>query len=234
MKTLQHAHLVATTAIENGFYKFNFKTPFTWSAGHRMPLYMDNRLFLHHMKHRKLIHEAFKESIKELIREEGVHFEVVIGVATAGIAWGVLISNEFGFRYAYVRGEPKKYGMKNLIEGLGGDLNLKGARVLVIEDVISTGASAAKAVQDVRDAGGECEHLVSIFNYGFKEAEDRFAQMDPPCKVRSILNYQTLVQIMREKKYLDEVELKDLQEWRTAPYSWGEERGFERVIKEKV
>lgn len=230
MKKLQHSHLVATTALSINAIKLNVKEPFQWASGYRMPIYNDNRRFLWDIDHRHIIVRAFRQ----LIIEAGVKFEVVAGTSTAGIPWATLLSNEFGFHLAYIREKAKGHGLKNRIEGIDAETGLAGQRTLVIEDLISTGGSSAKAVQAVRDAGGKCEHIISIFDYGFSEARKMFEDMYPPCKVLSILDYPSLMNAVRDKKYFDEEEFKALREWREDPYGWGEKRGFPQALKEKV
>lgn len=231
MKTTPNlTHLVATRALNINAVKLNLKEPFQWASGYRMPIYNDNRLFLYSMVHRNMIVSAFRE----LIIGTGVKFDVIAGTSTAGIPWATLLAQIFGFHLVYIRDKPKEHGLKNRIEGIDAKSDLQDCEVIVIEDLISTGGSSASAVQAVRDAGGKCKHIISIFDYGFAEAKNLFEQMTPPCSVYSILDYPTLMQAVEERGHFNKNEITELNEWRGAPTTWGEKRGFPKVVKEKV
>ena len=221
--------------------KLNIKNPFEWASGYRMPIYNDNRLFLYRSEHRRLITNALIRAAEIM----GVKkIDVIAGTSTAGIPWATSLANELGKSLVYIREKPKIHGLKNQIEGIDVHKSLAGASVIVVEDLISTGRSSAKAVQAVRDAGGECRAIVSIFNYGFKEAEEMFAgfrtfddknpelpKLYPPCEVFSLLEYNELMSVVEEEKYISKEELSLLKEWRHDLWYWGEKRGFPRIMK---
>ncbi|MFH0870646.1 MAG: hypothetical protein V1866_06350 [archaeon] len=284
-----------------------------------MPIYNDNRQLLGDSNHRRLVTMAFQE----LIWENDIEFDMVLGTSTAGIApavsvanrnnvplliiqnrrpyvfsqpistspaigsdiivstcpWaipcGVTTANALGLPFAYVRQSEKEYGMMQQIEGIvkegqratlfghhmgdsyldvarnalaqkgvtmvtsvSSDLSssmsppdIKGARVLVIEDLISTGGSSAEEVDNVRWLGGKVSNCISIFNYELDKAEKAFAALKPACRVLSCLTYGKLLEVAERTGYLNQSQIASLTEWRAGPFGWGEKRGFPRVEK---
>ncbi len=190
--------------------KLQPNAPFTWASGWKSPIYCDNRVTLSYPTIRTFIRQAYAEAILE-------HFgkpDIVAGVATGGIAQGALVAQELGLPFVYVRSEAKSHGMGNQIEGHFEE----GQKVVVIEDLISTGGSSLKAVEALRDAGLEVKGLVAIFTYGFQTAADNFNEK--ACPHVTLTNYDFLVETALEKEYITEQDVQSLKEWRTAPQNW--------------
>ncbi len=218
---------IAKEGLKIGAIKLNPDNPFQWASGYRMPIYNDNRMFLFSPTHRRLIREAFEE----LINDEHILYNVIAGTSTAGIPHGEGLADKFNSPFIYIRDKPKDHGLKNQIEGIDAEKDLEGKKVIVIEDLISTGGSSARAVQAVRDANGECDYCLSIFNYGLDKAVEAFDSLNPKCNVRSLLSYDVLLNVTKEKEYLTENQIKLLEEWRADPFNWGEKHGFPKVEK---
>ena len=219
---------IAHAGLEIGGIKLRTQDPFLWASGFRMPIYNDNRMFLERPGHRHLIKFGFGD----IIEREKIPYDIIAGTSTAGIPHGVTLANwlgEDGVPFIYIRDKPKDHGLRNQIEGIDAEKDLGGRRVIVIEDLISTGGSSARAVQAVRDANGECNYCLSIFNYGLDKAVEAFSSLDPKCNVRSILTYDTLLKVAKEMGYLTEDQVRLLEEWRADPFGWGEKHGFPKV-----
>jgi orotate phosphoribosyltransferase len=214
---------IAKAGLNINAIKLRPNDPFTWASGYRMPIYNDNRMFLFDDKDRKLITKGFYDLAN------GLPFSVIAGTSTSGIPWGALLANEFKSPFIYVRDKPKDHGLKNQIEGIDAESDLEGHVVILIEDLISTGGSSARAVQGIRDANGICNYCLSIFNYGLDKASKVFNNLDPECEVRSLLTYDTLLEIAKETGYIDTQQAKMLAEWRADPFGWGEKYGFPKV-----
>ena len=207
---------LAKISLEIGSIKIDSKNPFTWASGYRMPIYNDNRMLLGQAEHRALVAEA----MKDLIKREGMSVDAVAGVATAGIPHAASLANLLKTPLMYVRSTPKEHGLKNQVEGL-----LKpGQNVVVVEDLISTGGSALKAVDAIREAGGVVEHCLGIFSYGFPEAEQRFQKSQ--CCLHTLLNLQTLLQYAVNENHIGSGEKQVLDAWAQNPFEWGEKQGF--------
>lgn len=185
--------------------------PFTWASGWKSPIYCDNRVTLSYPQVRTYIRQQFVEAITD---EYGKP-DVIVGVATGGIAQGALIAHELGLPFAYVRSEAKKHGMTNMIEGI----IEKGQSVVVIEDLVSTGGSSLKAVEALREAGADVKGMAAIFTYGFETAEENFKKAK--CSLLCLSNYEILIQQALKSKYITEKDLESLKEWRSAPSEWG-------------
>ena len=190
--------------------KLQPKSPFTWASGWKSPIYCDNRLTMTYPVIRELIAQAFVQTINTYYP----HTAVIAGTATAGIPQGVLVAQELGIPFIYVRSSPKEHGMGNIIEGYFE----KGQRVVVIEDLISTGGSSLKAIQSLREAGLDIKGLVAIFTYGFEIATKNFAEAD--CPVLTLSDYDTLVESALKTKYITEDDIVSLHKWREKPESW--------------
>jgi len=200
------AHLLNIEAI-----RLRPDQPFKWSSGWNSPIYCDNRLSLSYPEVRTYIKNALAEAIR-------THFpaaELIAGVATAGIAQGALVADVLHMPYAYVRPEPKKHGMGNQIEGR----ILAGQKVVVLEDLISTGGSSLKVVDVLRDAGAEVLGMAAIFTYGFALADDNFSQKG--VELVCLSNYDSLIQEALKLDYVSENQLETLAQWRKDPGSWG-------------
>ena len=210
------AQQLAKISLEIGAIKINPKNPFTWASGYRMPLYNDNRMLLGNADHRALI----AEGMKTIIEKEGVQVDTVAGVATAGIPHATSLANLIKLPLIYVRSSPKEHGLRNQVEGI-----LKtGQAVVVVEDLISTGGSALKAIDTIREAGGVVEHCLGIFGYGFPEAEERFEKSQ--CQLHTLLNLDSLLKLAVEEGYIASGEKQVMDAWRQNPFEWGKKQGF--------
>lgn len=206
------AYKVAEFLLQIKAVKLQPENPFTWASGLKSPIYCDNRKTLSYPKIRTYIRQHFVETINNNYGKP----DVIAGVATGGIALGALVAQEMGLPFVYVRSEAKKHGMTNMIEG-----EIESSQtVVVIEDLISTGGSSLKAVQALRDKGCNVKGMVAIFTYGFDEAIENFKKAK--CQVETLTNYTTLVNAAVQKEYIDEKDIKSLEEWRANPSIWGE------------
>ena len=185
--------------------------PFTWASGWRSPIYCDNRRILSDPQLRSMVAEAFAEKVTALYPEA----EVVAGVATGAIAHGVLAADRLGKPFVYVRPKPKDHGTGSQIEG-----NLpEGAKVVVIEDLISTGMSSLAAVDALRKAGAEVLGMVAIFTYGFDLAADRFKEAG--VRLSTLSNYGSLIDEATSAGVVKASDAEVLRSWRLNPANWG-------------
>lgn len=194
--------------------KLQPKQPFTWASGWKSPVYCDNRITLSHPAIRTFIRQALHKAVDANFSKP----DVIAGVATAAIAQGVLVAESMGLPFVYVRSSPKDHGRENLIEG---ELQ-SGQKVVVIEDLVSTGGSSLKAVEAILNAGCKVEGMLSVFTYGFPIAEENFKNAN--CKLFSLSNYSTLIEQALKSGYIAEKDLKILRDWREAPDTWGKEK----------
>jgi orotate phosphoribosyltransferase len=191
--------------------KLQPSNPFTWASGWKSPIYCDNRKTLSYPEVRSYIRDSFTAKIRELYPGT----EMIAGVATGAIAHGALVAEKLGLPFIYVRSEAKSHGLGNQIEGY----YEKGQKVVVIEDLISTGGSSLNAVKALREAGCEVLGMVAIFSYGFQKAADGFASEN--CRLDTLSNYNTLIEIALESGYIGDTEVETLKKWRTDPSVWG-------------
>lgn len=201
---------IAAYLLETGAVKLRPETPFTWSSGWLSPIYCDNRVTLSYPAIRSFIKSALSEEIRTHFPEA----EAIGGVATAGIAQGALVADLLDLPYIYVRPEPKSHGMGNQIEGK----LLPDQKVVLVEDLISTGGSSLKAASAVNVAGGNVIGMTAIFTYGFEKATQNFKDANIPLVCLS--NYQTLLGIALEQGYIKTEMLETLSSWRKGPDKW--------------
>lgn len=187
--------------------------PFKWASGWNSPIYCDNRISLSFPNVRTYIKNALSAAVKAYFPE----VEIIAGVATAGIAQGALVADFLDLPFCYVRPEPKKHGMGNQIEGK----IEKGQKVVLIEDLISTGGSSLKAVDALKLEGAEVLGLVAIFSYGFEIASENFKNHQVPFYTLS--NYDILIEEAVKLNYISEPQLVTLQDWRINPSEWKKE-----------
>ncbi|MDQ7826063.1 MAG: orotate phosphoribosyltransferase [Candidatus Eremiobacteraeota bacterium] len=223
----EYAGRIAQAGLEIKAIRLDAREPFQWVSGYRMPIYNDNRMFLFFPEYRKLITGAFDC----IIKEKNIAYEVIAGTATAGIPFGMALAESLQAPFVYVRPEAKDHGMGCQVEGLGRGNTLGGRKVVLIEDLISTGRSSALAVRALRAAGGTVSHCLAVFSYGFDEAEELFLSMRPPCELIPIFAYDVLLEKALETGYLSQNEVSILREWRHDPFGWGAKHGFPRVVK---
>lgn len=202
---------IAKSLLQIKAIKLNPTNPFTWASGWNSPIYCDNRKILSYPDARKDVYNAFAKVIADLYPEA----EIIAGVATGAIAHGVLAAEKMGKPFIYVRSSPKAHGLTNQVEGE----YHKGAKVVVIEDLISTGGSSLSAVEALRDAGCEVLGMVAIFTYGFATAEKNFDNAG--VKLKTLSNYNTMIELAIEQGYVAENHLATLREWRESPSTWG-------------
>jgi len=201
---------VAEKLLEIQAIKLNLATPFTWASGWKSPIYCDNRKTLSF----PAIREFIKSEMCNQVFEEFPDAELLAGVATAGIAWGAMVADQLKLPFIYVRSKPKEHGMGNQIEGFY-EMNKK---VVVIEDLVSTGKSSLAVVHALRKAGLQISGLVSIFNYGFDEAANAFSA--EKIKTRSLTDYSTLIGLAVEKGAVNAAQFETLVKWREDPANW--------------
>lgn len=187
------------------------KDPFTWASGWKSPIYCDNRKTLSYPEIRTLV----KEELANIVRAKYSDVDVVAGVATGAIAQGALVAEVLGKPFVYVRSSPKDHGLENLIEG---DLK-KGQKVVVIEDLISTGGSSLKAVAALRNAGAEVLGMVAIFTYGFPVASQKFEEAG--VELTTLSNYNAVLEHLLATEQIGADEIETLKKWREAPEVWG-------------
>ncbi len=191
--------------------RLNLQKPFTWASGIKSPIYCDNRVILSYPEIRNLVKKGLVDLSKEF------DFDVVAGVATAGIAHGALLADALEKPFIYVRSKKKGHGRQNLIEG-----HLEqGTKVLMVEDLISTGGSCIKAIEGVREAGGEVVGVLALFTYGFQESIDAFQNIG--CTFKTLSHYDALLEFALEQGDLDSSGKSFLQEWRKNPRKWSEQ-----------
>jgi orotate phosphoribosyltransferase len=190
--------------------KLQPNNPFTWASGWNSPIYCDNRITLSYPAIRTFIRQTYTDAVLEFFGKP----DVIAGVATGGIALGALVAQELGLPFIYIRSSAKGHGMGNLIEGHFE----KGQKVVVIEDLISTGGSSIKAVQALKDAEMDVKGLVAIFTYGFSVADENFKKAN--CPYLTLTNYDILIEEALRKDYISENDIASLREWKEHPESW--------------
>jgi orotate phosphoribosyltransferase len=206
----ESAKKVAELLLQIKAIKLQSANPFTWASGWKSPIYCDNRKALSYPPVRTYIRQQFVDAVKE-------HFptvDLIAGVATGGIAHGVLVAEALGLPFAYVRSSGKEHGMKNLIEG---ELE-KGQNVVVIEDLVSTGGSSLKAVEELRNNGANVLGMLAIFSYNFDEAVKNFDTHK--CKLFTLSNYNVLIETAVRTNYISERDVEKLSQWRENPKEW--------------
>lgn len=208
MKKLER--IVAAKLIKIKAVKLQPSNPFIWASGWKSPIYCDNRKTLSYPQLRNFI----KLELARLIREKYDQVDAIAGVATGAIAQGAMVAEELGLPFVYVRSSPKDHGLENLIEG---DLK-PGMKVVVIEDLISTGGSSLKAVEAIRADGSEVIGMLAIFTYGFPVAEEAFRKAR--VELTTLSNYEAVLEMALSTNYIHESELTALQEWRKSPGTW--------------
>ncbi len=191
--------------------KLQPENPFTWASGWKSPFYCDNRQTLSYPDLRTFV----KVELTRLVAENYPEAEAVVGVATGAIAQGALVADELALPFCYVRPKPKDHGMANLIEG---ELR-PGAKVVVIEDLISTGGSSLKAVDALRRAGAEVLGMVASYTYGFGVAKDAFEAAG--VELLTLTNYEAVVETALATGYISEKHVPMLDAWRKDPANWG-------------
>lgn len=205
------AKIVAKKLLEVNAIKLNVETPFTWSSGWKSPIYCDNRLSLSYPEVRTYIKDQLAKTIQENFKE----VEAIVGVATAGIPQGALVADTLNVPFIYVRSKPKGHGMENLIEGK----ITAGQKVVVIEDLVSTGGSSLKVVEALKISKFTVLGMVSIFTYGFSIAEENFTKEN--IRLISLSSYSELIEEALKLNYVTQEQISSLKKWRENPATWG-------------
>jgi orotate phosphoribosyltransferase len=211
MKNIEET--VASQLLQIKAIKLQPANPFTWASGWKSPIYCDNRKTLSFPVVRDYMKQQFAAKITEMYAD----VDVIAGVATGAIAQGALVADLLKKPFVYIRSAPKGHGLENLIEG-----NLEaGQKVVIIEDLISTGGSSLKAVEAVRAAGGEVLGMLAIFSYGFQVAADNFSAAG--VQLDTLSSYQTLLKVAVDNGHVTSEDLETLNDWRKAPESWNKQ-----------
>lgn len=205
---------VAEFLLQAKAIKLSPNKPFTWASGLKSPIYCDNRITLSFPHIRTYIRQQFSRLIEEKYGKP----DVIVGVATGGIAQGALVAQELGLPFAYVRPEAKSHGLQNQVEGLVEE----GQSVVVIEDLVSTGKSSLGAVAALRDKKIKVNGMVSIFTYQFEEATKAFDAAK--VQLYSLTDYETLIKQAVEESYISAKDVESLQQWRMNPKAWSEKQ----------
>lgn len=206
--------ILAEKLLQISAIKLQPDMPFTWASGWNSPIYTDNRKTLSY----PLLRSFIKVELCRLILERFPEVDAIAGVATGAIAMGALVADTLGLPYVYVRSTPKDHGLENLIEG-----NLKpGQKVVVIEDLISTGGSSLKAVQAIRNAGCTVVGMAAMFSYLFPVAVEAFKKAE--VELITLSNYNALLEAALSTNYIREEDVETLREWRKDPANWSPSR----------
>ncbi|ASS73660.1 orotate phosphoribosyltransferase [Tumebacillus algifaecis] len=198
---------IASALLEIKAVLSNPTKPFILEGGRRCPIYFDNRMTISYPRVRELIADAFVD----LIRKQYPDVEMIAGVATAGIPHATLVASKLNLPMIYVRTSPKKHGTESLIEGVLPE----GKKVVILEDLVSTGNSAPIVVGGVRQGGGEVLGVVTIFTHGFQSIQDNYDKID--CELHTLTDYHALLEMASQAKYFNDEELKQINRWRESP-----------------
>ena len=207
------AEKTAELLLQINAIKLNPENPFTWASGWKSPIYCDNRLILSFPSIRNYVRDEFAKNIEKQFGKP----DVIAGVATGAIGVGILVAESLGLPFVYVRPEPKKHGRQNQVEGF----LQKGQNVVVVEDLISTGNSSLMAVEALRNEGANIKGMAAIFTYGFNVAEENFKNAN--IDLYTLSNYENLLDLAVQKKYITEDQQSTLLEWNESPSTWGQE-----------
>lgn len=209
---MQEIHLEVTKKlVQINTIKIQPSNPFTWASGWKAPIYCDNRKILSYPDARTFVRDQFVK----LIREKYPDAEMIAGVATGAIAHGMLVAQELGLPFIYIRSTPKDHGLENLIEG---DLKV-GQKVVIIEDLISTGISSLKAAEAISNFGGDVLGMLAIFTYNFTIAKENFEKAE--IELTTLSRYKTLIEVALASGEIKESQLESLNKWREDPANWG-------------
>lgn len=203
--------IVAKQLLDVKAVKLNPENPFTWASGWKSPIYCDNRKILSYPAARKLVYEAFVKIINERFKD----VDVIAGVATGAIAYGMMVAEVMGKPFVYVRPKPKDHGTGSQIEG---DLP-KNAKVVVVEDLISTGGSSLSAVDALQKEGAIVLGMVAIFSYNFIKSRRAFEYAN--VELHTLSHYEALLEQAVEDNYIKPEDIEVLKQWRINPENWG-------------
>jgi orotate phosphoribosyltransferase len=204
------ATVTAEKLLQINAVRLNLEKPFTWASGWKSPIYCDNRKVLSH----PYIRDYIKSELCNVVFEKYSSAEVIAGVATAGIAWGAMIADQLKLPFIYVRPKPKEHGLSNQIEGE----YKEGQKVVVIEDLVSTGKSSLQVVDVLKNEKLEVIGMVSIFNYQFEAGEEAFKRAE--VDLVSLTDYSTLLQLAKKRGFIQPSQQEVLLNWRRDPANW--------------
>lgn len=208
---MTNASAIAEKLLQVNAVKLNPEQPYTWASGWKSPIYCDNRKVLSH----PYVRDFIKSELCNVIFEKFEGTELLAGVATAGIPWGAMAADQLKLPFIYVRPKPKEHGLGNQIEGS----YQTGQKVLVIEDLVSTGKSSLQAVDALQEQGLAVIGMVSIFNYGFSVAADEFSKRE--LTYYSLTDYPSLLSLAQQKGMINAEQVAVLEQWRKDPAQWG-------------
>jgi len=208
---MNNANQFAEKLLQINALQINLQNPYTWASGWKSPVYCDNRKVLSY----PFVRDYVKSELANMILDRFPNADVIAGVATAGIAHGVMAADLLKLPFIYVRSKPKEHGLGNQVEGV----LEAGQKVVVVEDLVSTGKSSLQVVDALREQGAEVLGMCSLFTYGFPVAADAFAKTGIP--LHSISNYEALIEVATNKGIVKAEDLQLLQQWRLQPDTWG-------------
>ena len=224
MKATKYADDIARKALEMGAIRLSPEKPFCWASGYYMPIYNDNRTLLGDYETRRMIAMSFMEILKDI----GFDPDNIAGTSTAGIPHATTLADMMKKPVSYIRSSSKDHGLQNQIEGLGRAKGYEGKKVVLIEDLISTGMSSINAVKAIQEADGIVPWCLAIFSYGTDQGKQAFASLDPVCTPLTILDYSYVIPIARETGYIKPDQEAMLLEWSASPFTWGENHGWKK------
>ncbi len=201
--------ILASKLLETGAVRIQPDQPFTWASGLRSPIYCDNRILLSFPDIRTGIIDLMVKVVKDF-----EFFDTIAGVATAGIPHGALLADRLKLPFAYIRSKPKEHGRQNLIEGIIAE----GSKVLVVEDLISTGMSSLQAVDAVKQVPSRVTGVIAIFQYGLPVAKEAFAAAD--CPYATLTDFQTIIEVAAQEQRISAGHLSLLRDWSDDPQAW--------------
>lgn len=207
---MKNESILAEKLLQIKALKINLEQPYTWASGWKSPIYCDNRKVLSF----PFVRDYVKSELANMVLEHFGDAEVIAGVATAGIPHGALVADLIKLPFIYVRDKAKGHGLENKIEGV----LEAGQKVVVIEDLVSTGMSSLKAVEAIREAGGEVIGMCSLFTYGFQHAKEALEKAE--VVLESITTYDAMLEVALKLSMINEEEVNELYEWRKAPEIW--------------
>ncbi len=211
LRNMKNEKIVAEKLLQVGAVKLNAANPFTWASGWKSPIYCDNRKLLSF----PFLRDFIKSEMCNVIFEQFPEADLIAGVATAGIPWGAMASDQLKLPFIYVRPKPKEHGLGNQVEGFFE----AGQKTVVVEDLVSTGKSSLQVVDVLRNSGLEVVGMVSIFNYGFDVAQEAFKKAG--VELESLTTYVSMIELAIEKNIVSKQDEQLLLSWRSNPSEWG-------------